>query len=143
MYCYDTIRATTVRHRMAYVGYGADRDSMRYCCPALHESWDCPSQSRCSARRSYGLTARMPRALDLRRFPPIPQATKEFEVTAAEAAPMVRTASRFTAIENSRPICQAATFTSDRQRRRGWGRTYFGGSAKPQRSVCAPKSMAL
>jgi hypothetical protein len=79
VYCYDTVSVTPMRHRMAYVGYEAQRDSVRYRCPALHEGWDCPSQSKCSAGRSYGLTVRVPCAVDLRRFPPIPRATKEFE----------------------------------------------------------------
>jgi hypothetical protein len=79
VYCYDTVSETPVRHRMAYVGYEAERDSVRYRCPALHEGWNCPSQDKCSAGRSYGLTVRVPCEVDLRRFPPIPRATKEFE----------------------------------------------------------------
>jgi hypothetical protein len=79
VYCYDTVSTTPVRHRMAYVGYEAERGSVRYRCPALHEGWDCPSRSKCSAGRSYGLTVRLPCEVDLRRFPPIPRATKEFE----------------------------------------------------------------
>lgn len=52
---------------------------MRYRCPARHEGWQCPSDAPCNAGRDWGLTARLPCELDLRRFPPIPRATKEFE----------------------------------------------------------------
>ena len=48
-------------------------------CPARHEGWPCPSEAKCNTGRAYGLIARVPCAVDLRRFPPIPRATKEFE----------------------------------------------------------------
>jgi hypothetical protein len=35
--------------------------------------------SVCNAGKSYGLTVRVKREIDLRRFPPIPRATKQFE----------------------------------------------------------------
>ena len=35
--------------------------------------------SVCNAGKSYGLTVRVKREIDLRRFPPIPHATKQFE----------------------------------------------------------------
>ena len=45
--------------------------------------WDCledsPSRHRCNARKHYGLTVRLKQEIDLRRFPPIPRATKQFE----------------------------------------------------------------
>ena len=61
------------------MGYEKDRGTVKYRCPARHEGWACPSEARCNTGRDYGLTARVPCALDLRRFPPIPRATKEFE----------------------------------------------------------------
>jgi hypothetical protein len=79
VFCYDTVSDPPVKHKMAYVGYEEDRGTVRYRCPARHEGWDCPSDSRCNAGRDWGLTARLPCARDLRRFPPIPRATKEFE----------------------------------------------------------------
>jgi hypothetical protein len=79
VFCYDTASDPPVRHRMSYVGYEADRGAVRYRCPARHEGWDCPSDGRCNSGKEYGLTARVPCARDLRRFPPIPRATKEFE----------------------------------------------------------------
>jgi hypothetical protein len=79
LYCYDTTGATPVRHKMAYVGYEKDRETLKYRCPARHEGWECPSEGRCNAGKNYGLIVRVPSELDLRRFPPIPRATKEFE----------------------------------------------------------------
>lgn len=79
VHCYDLVSAPPVRHRMAYIGYEHDRDCVKYRCPARHEGWDCPSDDKCNGSLAAGLTARIPCALDLRRFPPIPRATQEFE----------------------------------------------------------------
>jgi Transposase DDE domain len=79
VYCYDTVSDPPVRHRMAYIGYEADREAVKYRCPARHEGWDCPSDAKCNAGRRAGLQVRVPCELDLRRFPPIPRATKRFE----------------------------------------------------------------
>jgi len=79
VFCYDTVSDPPVKHKMAYVGYEEDRGTVRYRCPARHEGWDCPSDSRCNAGRDWGLTPRLPCERDLRRFPPIPRATKDFE----------------------------------------------------------------
>lgn len=79
VFCYDTVSDPPVKHRMAYVGYEEGRGTVRYRCPARHEGWACPSDAKCNAGRDWGLTARLPCALDLRRFPPIPRATKAFE----------------------------------------------------------------
>lgn len=79
VFCYDTVSEPPVKHKMSYVGYEEGRGTVRYRCPARHEGWECPSDARCNAGRGWGLTARLPCELDLRRFPPIPRATKEFE----------------------------------------------------------------
>jgi hypothetical protein len=79
VHCYDMVSDPPVRHRMAYTGYEKERGTLKYRCPARHEGWDCPSDERCNHARDYGLQVRVPCALDLRRFPPIPRATKEFE----------------------------------------------------------------
>ena len=79
VYCYDKASDPPVRNKMAYVGYEKDRDSLKYRCPARHEGWDCPSDGRCNEGRDYGLVVRVPCAIDLRRFPPIPRATLLFE----------------------------------------------------------------
>jgi hypothetical protein len=77
--CYDTVSDPPVRHRMAYVGYDKERGTVKYRCPARHEGWECPSEAKCNTGKSYGLAVRIPCDVDLRRFPPIPRATKEFE----------------------------------------------------------------
>jgi hypothetical protein len=79
VYCYDTTTDPPVRHKMAYTGYEKDRGTLKYRCPARHEDWPCPHDGVCNAGRRYGLQVRLPEERDLRRFPPIPRATKEFE----------------------------------------------------------------
>ena len=53
--------------------------TLKYRCPARHEGWTCPSDALCNAGKSYGKTVRVKSEIDLRRFPPIPRATKKFE----------------------------------------------------------------
>jgi hypothetical protein len=79
VYCYDKVSDPPVRHRMSYVGHEAKRGTLKYRCPARHEGWTCPSDARCNAGLGYGVVARIKSELDLRRFPPIPRATKQFE----------------------------------------------------------------
>jgi hypothetical protein len=76
---YDTVSDPPVRHRMAYLGYEKDRDGVKYRCPARQEGWDCPRDATCHGELAAGLSARIPWELDLRRFPPLPRATKQFE----------------------------------------------------------------
>jgi hypothetical protein len=79
LHCYDRTSQPIVRHRMAYIGYEPKRETIKYRCPARHEGWDCPHDAVCNAGKSYGKTVRVDRTIDLRRFPPIPRATKKFE----------------------------------------------------------------
>jgi hypothetical protein len=79
VYCYDLASEPPVRHKMSYIGHEPARGTLKYRCPACHEGWRCPSSQRCNAGRAYGRTIRIKRELDLRRFPPIPRATKQFE----------------------------------------------------------------
>jgi DDE family transposase/transposase-like protein DUF772 len=79
IYCYDQVSATPVRQRMSYIGHEPQRGTLKYRCPARHEGWDCPSDAKCNEGRTYGLTVRVKQDLDLRRFPSIPRATKQFE----------------------------------------------------------------
>lgn len=79
LHCYDRVSDPIVRHKMAYIGYEPQRETIKYRCPALHEGWACPMSDVCNAGKSYGKTVRVPRAIDLRRFPAIPRATKQFE----------------------------------------------------------------
>ena len=68
-------------------GQGRDDDpvsvlggTLKYRCSARHEGWTCPSAGRCNAGKSYGLTVRVKQEIDLRRFPPIPRATKNWQI---------------------------------------------------------------
>lgn len=79
LYCYDRTTETPVRHPMSYIGYEPQRQTIKYRCPARHEGWECPCEALCNEGLSYGKTVRVDCAADLRRFPPIPRATKKFE----------------------------------------------------------------
>ena len=78
VHCYDT-SAPPVRRAMSYMGHEKSRETLKYRCPAKVEGFACPAQERCNAGKSYGLTVRVPQEIDLRRFPAIPRATKQFE----------------------------------------------------------------
>jgi hypothetical protein len=79
LHCYDRVSQPMVRHPMAYIGHESNRGTLKYRCPAKHENWACPMSSVCNAGKTYGLTVRVKQELDLRRFPSIPRATKQFE----------------------------------------------------------------
>jgi hypothetical protein len=79
IYCYDKVSTPPIRHRMAYIGHERKRGTLKYRCPARHETWACPSDARCNGDLRYGVVARIKSELDLRRFPPIPRMTKQFE----------------------------------------------------------------
>ena len=79
VHCYDRESQPMIRHKMSYIGYEPARETIKYRCPAKHEGWECPMSSVCNAGKSYGLTVRVPREIDLRRFPALPRATKKFE----------------------------------------------------------------
>jgi hypothetical protein len=79
IYCYDKVSEPPVRHKMSYIGHEPGRATLKYRCPAKHEGWECPMSAACNAGKSYGKTVRVPRGVDLRRFPALPRATKKFE----------------------------------------------------------------
>lgn len=79
VFCYDKVSDTPVRHPMAYIGREAERGTLKYRCPARHSGFDCPSDAACNGDRAYGMTVRVKQEIDLRRFPSIPRATKQFE----------------------------------------------------------------
>jgi hypothetical protein len=79
VHCYDTLSEPPVRHKMACIGYEKDREAIKYRCPARHEGWDCPSDAKCNGEKRYGLSVRIDCTQDLRRFPPMPRATAQFE----------------------------------------------------------------
>jgi hypothetical protein len=79
VHCYDKISEPPVRHPMAYIGHEPGRGTLKYRCPAKHEGWECPMSRVCNAGKSYGMTVRVSREVDFRRFPALPRATKKFE----------------------------------------------------------------
>ena len=79
IYCYDKVSEPPVRHPMSYIGHEPERGTLKYRCPAKHEGWECPMSAVCNAGKSYGKTVRVPREVDLRRFPSLPRATMKFE----------------------------------------------------------------
>ena len=79
IYCYDNVSEPPVRHKMSFIGHEPERETLKYRCPAKHEDWECPMSAICNAGKSYGKTVRVPRGIDLRRFPPLPRATQKFE----------------------------------------------------------------
>lgn len=79
VYCTDTSGEVPVHRPMTYCGREQDRGTLKYRCPALMRGFDCPGEKLCNKGKTYGLTIRLKEELDLRRFPPIPRATKTFE----------------------------------------------------------------
>jgi len=79
VFCYDTVSDPPVRRQMACIGYEKDRGTVKYRCPAMHDRLPCPSLEKCNEGRRYGLVVRVRCEEDLRRFPPIGRATKQFE----------------------------------------------------------------
>jgi hypothetical protein len=78
-FCYDTVSDPPVKRPMACIGYEKGRETVKYRCPAMHEGLPCASLGKCNEGKAYGLTVRVKCADDLRRFPAIGRATKQFE----------------------------------------------------------------
>src|SRR3954465_4854270 len=79
IYCYDKVSEPPIRHPMSFIGHEPERETLKHRCPARPEGWECPRSAACNAGKSYGKTVRVPRGVDLRRFPALPRATKKFE----------------------------------------------------------------
>jgi len=79
LYCYDRVSKPMIRRPMAYIGHEASRGTLKYRCPAKHDGLPCAMSEICNAGKKYGLTIRVKQEIDLRRFPPVPRATKQFE----------------------------------------------------------------
>jgi hypothetical protein len=79
VYCYDTTGDVPIRRAMQYAGHEQERGTLKYRCPAKAEGFACGSEGKCNAGKSYGLTVRVPQAIDVRRFPSIPRNTPQFE----------------------------------------------------------------
>ena len=79
IFCYDKVSPIPVKRKMAFIGFEKSRGTLKFRCPARHEGIACPSDKHCNGDSSYGKTVRVKCNTDLRRFPPIPRATVEFE----------------------------------------------------------------
>lgn len=79
LHCYDRTSTPMIRQPMAYIGHEKSRGTLKYRCPAKHDGLPCGMSEICNAGKDYGLTIRVKQEIDLRRFPPIPRATKQFE----------------------------------------------------------------
>lgn len=79
VFCYDTVSDPPVKKQMACIGYEKGRETVKYRCPARHDGLPCPSLEKCNEGKAYGLTVRVKCEDDLRRFPPVGRATKQFE----------------------------------------------------------------
>jgi len=79
VYCYDKVSDPPVRHKMSYAGHEPSRGTLKYRCPAMAQRWTCRMSERCNAGKKYGKTVRVKQQIDLRRLPPIPPGTKQFE----------------------------------------------------------------
>jgi hypothetical protein len=79
VFCYDTVSDPPVKKQMACIGYEKGRETVKYRCPARHDGLPCPSLEKCNEGKTYGLTVRIKCVDDLRRFPPVGRATKQFE----------------------------------------------------------------
>jgi hypothetical protein len=79
LYCYDRVSQPMIRRPMAYIGHEPARGTLKYRCPAKHDGLPCAMSEICNAGKRYGLTVRVKQEIDLRRFPPLPRATKKFE----------------------------------------------------------------
>lgn len=78
-FCYDTVSDPLVKRPRACIGYEKGRETIKYRCPARHDGLPCASMEKCNGERTYGLVVRVKCEEDLRRFPPIGRATKQFE----------------------------------------------------------------
>lgn len=79
VFCINTVSKIPVRQKMDFWGLERDAGCLKYRCPAVTQGLSCPSFEKCNAGKPYGATVRIKMAKDLRRFPPIPRATKLFE----------------------------------------------------------------
>lgn len=79
VYCQRTFAGLPDYRPMAFCGREDARGTLKYRCPALAHDLDCPCEKLCNAGKTYGLTVRVRQDLNLRRFPPVPRATKTFE----------------------------------------------------------------
>ena len=79
VHCQACENGVPVYREMYFRGFEPERDTLKYSCPAIAHSFDCPHERACNAGKVYGLTVRAKCGTDRRRFPAIPRSTKKFE----------------------------------------------------------------
>ena len=72
------------RTKMAFWGFEAERDSLKYRCPAAAYGSDCPGRAACEqaalgTSSEFGRTVRAPLDTDRRIFTPIPRDTLQWQ----------------------------------------------------------------
>lgn len=77
--CEKTEAGRPVYRPMAYNGCEKQRGTLKYRCPAMARDTACPMERICNKGKTHGLTVRVKCDIDLRRFPPLPRATRTFE----------------------------------------------------------------
>ena len=85
--------------KMAYSGFEADRESLRYRCPAAVHGWDCPGRAACERAAlgrttEFGRAVRVPLDTDRRIFTPIPRDTPTWQKLYAARTSVERVNSR-------------------------------------------------
>jgi len=70
--------------KMAFWGFEADRETLRYRCPAAAYGWDCPGRAACEqaalgTTSEFGRIVRVPLDTDRRIFTPIPRDTPQWQ----------------------------------------------------------------
>ena len=70
--------------KMAFWGFEAGRDSLKYRCPAAAYGWDCPGRTACEqaalgTSSEFGRIVRAPLDTDRRIFTPIPRDTPQWQ----------------------------------------------------------------
>jgi len=72
VFCHET---AGTRHRMAFAGFEADRETLKYSCPAQRYGFACSRLGRCQ----IGKSARIPLAEDRRVFTPLARSSKAWK----------------------------------------------------------------
>ena len=68
-------RSTGELRQMPYGGFEADRETLKFLCPARHYGIDCPDTENCSVNHSI----RVPLSQDRRRFGPLPRSSAKWQ----------------------------------------------------------------
>lgn len=86
---------TGEKRDMAFCGFEADRESLKYRCPAASFGCDCKGRGECCPSRSeYGRVVRIPLERDRRIFTPVPRSSQAWKTKYAKRTAVERVNSR-------------------------------------------------